>query len=48
MTDTTTQRHQPTDDCEGYLIPLGRDNKRCDECGSPLCPCELAYGHDCE
>lgn len=36
-------RHQPTDDCNG--LPFGQP---CVECHVRVCPCERAYGHDCE
>lgn len=53
---TTTLRHEPTDECSGEPRPtlnLGPGTRpfgaaRCPECGQDLCPCELAYGHDCE
>jgi hypothetical protein len=40
--------HEPTDDCDGHQIDDGFGGGPCPECGSPLCPCQLAYGHDCE
>lgn len=48
MVDKTTRKHEPTEDCDGFLIPLGNGNKKCFECDEYVCPCELAYGHDCE
>lgn len=53
---TATRRHPPTPDCPGEPRPtlhLGPGTRpfgaaTCPECGQPLCPCEEAYGHDCE
>jgi hypothetical protein len=34
--------------CDGKrLLPLFGPTK-CEECGTPLCACQVAYGHDCE
>jgi hypothetical protein len=52
----TTLRHDPTPDCNGVPRPtinLGPGTRpfghaRCPECEQDLCPCEQAYGHDCE
>jgi hypothetical protein len=54
--DDRNRRHEPTKDCPGLATrvrvrsaqgPLYRV-RCCPECGLDLCPCELAYGHDCE
>lgn len=46
-------RHEPTEECDG--APIGRlvgaamvGTRTCIECHARLCPCESAYGHDCE
>lgn len=39
-----TPVHEPTTDCDGLPAPA----PPCPECGVRRCPCELAYGHDCE
>ena len=53
-------RHEPADECDGRpatvlastIAPgdVAREfvPARCPECSVLLCPCELAYGHDCE
>ena len=38
-------RHDPSQDCGGKP---SRYACRCAECSARLCPCEMAYGHDCE
>jgi hypothetical protein len=38
------QKHPMTDDCDGHAFSW----HRCEECEQNLCPCEAAYGHDCE
>lgn len=53
---TDTRRHAPTADCSGEPRPtlnLGHGTRpfgaaTCPECHQTLCPCEEAYGHDCE
>lgn len=57
---TTTRRHEPTADCSGLPRPTHNPfgyaqrgepllgSVTCPECGQELCPCEEAYGHDCE
>lgn len=49
----TATRHAPTDDCDGQPIIrwIGARSVpvvRCPECHTPLCACEVTYGHDCE
>lgn len=49
-------RHQPLDECNGepgtWALTNDGTVRRvpfiCDECGQDLCPCENAFGHDCE
>lgn len=50
---TVGPRHEPTDECDGKsmgrLVGAARVGTRtCIECFVNLCPCEAAYGHDCE
>lgn len=48
MIPATALRHMPTRDCDGVPAPAIFGQVKCPECGTHLCPCELAYGHDCE
>lgn len=39
---STDHRHPANDDCHG------RGVAHCPECRVAVCPCERAFGHDCE
>jgi hypothetical protein len=34
--------------CDGRRLPPLFGPTKCEECGTPLCACQVACGHDCE